>query len=244
MNPIQNLKYNQAEFEKFKGCLPKSKPEEQWLGHDVKKWWEYISAKLDQDFSEIVLPEKKVTREELKQLCHKNSKASDIECAISIMAWGGQNRKHGITLFKRFDEIQPIVQDMRGGRISPCEAYERFNTLWQKPEPLGMGAAYFTKLIFFCEPSHTGYIMDQWTSKSINLLMGKSLVHLASGHVSNQNPVSNYEQFCELINSIARQLGCSGEEVEIAMFSKGGHKKWPWRQHVINAGNRMKSSGS
>ena len=151
------------------------------------------------------------------------------------MAWGGQNRKHGITLFDRFAAIQPIIADMRSGRITHLEAYKRFDVIWKQPGNLGMGAAYFTKLIFFCEPSHTGYIMDQWTSKSVNLLTGKDVVYLTTaGYVKKKNTVENYQRFCKYIEKLASKLYTSGENVEIAMFSKGGRKKGPWRQYVVD----------
>jgi hypothetical protein len=148
------------------------------------------------------------------------------------MAWGGQNREHGVTLFNRFDEIQPIIHDMRAGSISYLQAYECFHKIWAGPDKLGMGAAYFTKLIFFCDPNHNGYIMDQWTSKSINMLMNDSIVHLTSGHVNKKNTAQNYRLFCDLTNEIAKKLGRNGEEIEIGMFSKGGRKKWAWRRYV------------
>jgi len=104
----------------------------------------------------------------------------------AVMAWGGQNRKYGVMLFDRFDEIQPIISGIRQGELNYLEAYNEFYKVWLKPERLGMGAAYFTKLIFFCEPDHKGYIMDQWTSKSINLLTGEEIVHLTGTQVSKK----------------------------------------------------------
>lgn len=149
------------------------------------------------------------------------------------MAWGGQNRKHGQTLFARFDEIEPIIDDMRTERIDHIQAYKNFDEVWQKDVPLGMGAAYFTKLIFFCEPSHKGFIMDQWTSKSTNLICDENIVHLASGHVSKKNDAETYDQFCAIVTDIAQDLKIPAEMVEMAMFSKGGRNKEPWRDYVV-----------
>lgn len=214
--------------------------EEQWVGFNIKDWWSYVKKDLTPPCPKINLHKDKMTRTQLKALCHANSGASDLECAVAVMAWGGQNRKHGIMLFKRFADIQPIIGDMRSGNITHLEAYERFDDIWKKRDPLGksgslgMGAAYFTKLIFFCEPSHKGYIMDQWTSKSVNLLKGKDVVYLTAGHVNKKNTFKNYQRFCEYIDELASELGTSGEKVEMAMFSKGGKNKWPWRQYVVD----------
>lgn len=123
---------------------------------------------------------------------------------------------------------------MRKGYLSKFEAYQEFDRLWKGDDTLGIGAAYFTKLIFFCEPSHEGYIMDQWTSKSINLLTGEKVVHLLSGHVSKKNDVGSYQRFCSLVEEIAQELNIPAEKVEMAMFSKGGKNKAAWRKHVVH----------
>ena len=207
---------------------------EQWAGSNIKNWWSCVKPKLAYKCPKINPPNDKMTRTQLKKLCHANSGASDLECAVAVMAWGGQRRNHGIMLFDRFAEIKPIIGDMRSSNIRHLEAYKRFDGIWKQPKNLGMGAAYFTKLIFFCEPSHKGYIMDQWTSKSVNLLTGKDVVYLTAGHVNKKNTDKNYQHFCEYIEKLASKLGTSGENVEIAMFSKGGRKKWPWREYVVN----------
>ena len=128
---------------------------------------------------------------------------------------------------------EPIVREMRHGNLSHLDAYSEFHRIWKKPEILGMGAAYFTKLIFFCEPNHKGYIMDQWVAKSINLLTDSNLVHLEGGCVSKRNTRETYAEFCAAIEKIGEQSELNGEETEIALFSKGGHKKWAWRDYVV-----------
>ena len=215
--------------------------EEQWVGYNINNWWGYVSPRLVQKHPEINLPDEKMNRTRLKEFCHTDSGASDIECAIAVMAWGRKNRKHGITLFNRFAEIQPIIRDMRHSKVTHLEAYKRFDDIWKQPQNLGMGASYFTKLIFFSEPSRKGYIMDQWSSKSVNLLTGRDIVYLTNGYVNKKNTADNYQLFCEYIESLAFRLGTSGENVEIGMFSKGGRKKWPWRQYVVDQTKKQKS---
>lgn len=231
-----------AHYDIFVQSLAQATAEEQWVGFNIKNWWGDVEPRLEHQCPAINLPNDKMTRTQLKELCHANSGATDLECAVAVMAWGGQNRKHGIKLFNRFAEIKPIIGDMRSGNITHLDAYERFDGICKQPENLGMGAAYFTKLIFFCEPSHKGYIMDQWTSKSVNLLTGKDVVYLTAGHVNKNNKVENYQRFCEYIEKLASKLGTSGENVEIAMFSKGGRKKWPWRKYVVDQTKKQKDA--
>lgn len=208
-----------------------------WAGNNISNWWQWIKQNTEKEFPDGNLPNSKLTRNQLKKKCHKDSGHADWECLAAVMSWGGQNRKHGVTLFNRFDEIQPIIYNMRHGLLSFQDAYSEFYKVWEKPEPLGMGAAYFTKLIFFCEPSHKGYIMDQWTSKSINLLSDEKIVHLTSGHVNKKNTVNSYNKFCSYTEQLGEMLGHTGEQIEIAMFSKGGRKRWKWRDYVVKNTN-------
>jgi hypothetical protein len=138
---------------------------------------------------------------------------------------------------------------MRHERLSHLEAYDEFYKLKHDPtyKLPGLGPAFFTKLIFFCLPPHKGYIMDQWTAKSVNLLTGKNIVSFSDGYVSEKNTICNYECFCEVIEQLGQRLHGenkeknnkkieNGEKIEMAMFSRGvyrSEKRWPWRQYVI-----------
>jgi hypothetical protein len=219
------MQHNPTHFNIFKNNLSFN---EGWAGNNVKNWWNYVT-----DYEECNLYSQKLNRKELKELC-SNKAFSTKECLGAVMAWGSQNRKHGKMLFSRFDEIEPIIEELRGGRLDYIAAYKKFDEVWQKEKPLGMGAAYFTKLIFFCEPNHQGFIMDQWTSKSVNLLCDKNIIHLVQGYVSKKNDHHTYGQFCNIIQNIAEDLDLPAENVEIAMFSQGGHKKAKWRQYVVD----------
>jgi len=42
----------------------------------------------------------------------------------------------------------------------------------------GCGPAFFTKIMFFFSSNLRCFIMDQWTSRSINLLLGENLIKL------------------------------------------------------------------
>lgn len=97
----------------------------------------------------------------------------------------------------------------------------------------GWGPAFFTKLIFFVRPADDGYIMDQWTGKSVNLLTGKPLVHLSyKGHVTDNTSADDYEEFCKVVEDLANICGSSGGEAEDRLFSHGGRKPGEWRAYV------------
>jgi hypothetical protein len=204
-------------------------------GDKVKNWLKWVSKHTTKPFPDDKFPDGQLSRHKLNQICKADSGYEDWECVVAVMAWGGQDRRYGVKLLDGFGAIQPIISAMRRGNLGHIEAYDEFYKVWKRPVKIGVGAAYFTKLIFFCEPSHKGYIMDQWTSKSINLLTDQPIVHLtSSGHVSDKNTLENFNNFCNCIDSIAKKLGHIGEEIEIAIFSQGKPKKLAWRDYVIH----------
>jgi hypothetical protein len=73
--------------------------------------------------------------------------------------------------------------------------------------------------------------MDQWVSKSINLLTGQHIVYLTNGWVNDKNTSTNYENFCLKIDELANILNCSGFEAEKRIFSIG-RGKGAWRNYL------------
>ncbi len=83
--------------------------------------------------------------------------------------------------------------------------------------------------------------MDQWTAKSVNLLTGNGIVRMDGHAPSNLNRGGNYQAFCEEIDFMARELGCSGENLEERLFSLGGRKPLAWRFHVKENWSKYRS---
>ncbi|MBL4751267.1 MAG: hypothetical protein JKX71_11930 [Amylibacter sp.] len=219
------IKLHQEHYGNFKRSIVL---DETWGGKNIERWWKYVIGEKNNKF-----PQGHINRQKLKEICLSN-RYTEEECVGAVMAWGGQRRNHGRMLFDRIGEITPIIGEMRQGLMDPSEAYGEFDAIWQLNKPLGMGAAYFTKLIYFCSPKHNGYIMDQWTSKSVNLLCNEVIVNLTSGYVSKKNNSRIYYQFCNIIEEISKDMKISAEDVEMAMFSKGGRNKAAWRKYVVD----------
>lgn len=199
-----------------------------WNGLNAKKWYSYITN----EFSER-LDYRFMRTDFLDQ--NKMSSLTDKEISIAILSWGAMNRKHGSSLL-RHEEWLNLVSDIRYGRVaSRKDAYQAFYELMKSRKLTGMGPAYFTKLICFLNRDLNGYIMDQWTAKSINLLLMKPLVKLtSSGLVSKSNTATTYEEFCLGIESLAKIIKKNPLDTEEMLFSNGGPKKGLWRQHVID----------
>lgn len=206
--------------------------EQIWSGSNVNTWWNQVVGRRSGYLESLASA--KLNRAQLKTLCQTTSGATSEECLAAVMAWGGQHREHGRRLFSNPSKVLEVVNEVRCGQLDRQEAYKNFYRLWIDGNSPGMGAAYFTKLIFFLLPNHDGYIMDQWTSKSVNLILEKPLVHLNNGYVSQKNNYLVYEEFCRTIEQIAQSNGNSPEDIEMAMFSSGGKNKAAWRQYVVN----------
>jgi len=199
------------------------------------------------------LSKNKVSRSELFDMARDTKNISIESCCVSIFAWGGMKKAHGVALFSRNAKWLILADEIRQGKYDRAEAYNRFSKLRANGDVPGMGPAYFTKLIFFLQPSSPrGYIMDQWTSASINLLFGQivktKVSKQAKGRggldetVCDSNSSVDYELFCAGIEHTAKRLGVRPEHAEEMMFSKGGKHKGAWRQHVIS--ERLKNAST
>ena len=183
---------------------------------------------------------RKFNRNQLIERAKASSGISDLEVVLDIFAWGGINRKHACLSLQSFSKWQPIISDLRNKKCSSIEAYNQFYRKRKNKEFNGIGPAYFTKLIFFCHPEHNGYIMDQWTSRSVNLLLDRptELIRLTKSKyfqgVSDDNDKCVYKEFCFNLERLANECGSDDpKKIEEALFSKGGRNKLDWRRYVI-----------
>lgn len=139
----------------------------------------------------------------------------------------------------RGEALLNIMERIRSGKLRRREAYAEFFKARCKGNLPGLGPAFFTKLIFFLGPKHKchimdqyGYIMDQWTAKSTNLLFQPPVVKIVGSWVTPDNDEGVYEEFCERVEQIAKLLGCCGAEAERQLFSQRRPKPTHWRYYV------------
>ncbi|MFA6979954.1 MAG: hypothetical protein WC209_11610 [Ignavibacteriaceae bacterium] len=166
---------------------------------------------------------------------YRNNPAnSHVNVLIAVLSWGGMRRDHGRLLFRNLNHVLNLVENLRSGiyqtRQIAFEEFRQNRTMGLLP---GLGIGYFTKLICFLAPDLNGYIMDQWVSKSINLLTGEQIVNLTNNSwVNDNNDGNTYEIFCNHIDNLAQLLNCSGFEAEKRIFSVG-RGNGLWRNYLI-----------
>jgi len=153
---------------------------------------------------------------------------------LCVMAWGAQGAgmgggRNARAAWEQRTRIEATLNRIRHGGLSRKQAYALFQGAG---EIFGLGPAYWTKLLYFFSPTPTSYVMDQWTSKSVNLLTGRVVVPLVNGSPAKNNPADCYEEYCRVIDSMAVLLGLSGDQVEEKLMSRGGRNPAPWRAHV------------
>ncbi|GMG91420.1 MULTISPECIES: hypothetical protein [Cupriavidus] len=182
------------------------------------------------------LPNYTLTRQQVRAACQDPGKPV-LHGYICAMAWGLQGAadrgRYPKMAWAERDEIARRLTQLKTGGYSRQQAYDLFAT---DPIP-GLGPAYFTKLIYFFRPDEVvGYIMDQWTAKSVNLLTGQRIVRMYGGWPVPGNTGENYDAFCRVVDFLAAQVGCTGDEMEQRLFSQNGQhgqERGAWREHVL-----------
>lgn len=215
------------------------------LGKSAITWCENIkkrSSNNDRTYEDFpLLPSERQCRYSLQKWINDIGYSDLKSCSAAILAWGGMKVSHGHLAFQSYDLWGPIINGLYNGSISKEDAYDRFLTLRQRSELKGMGIAYFTKLIFFIthtdaylkSRNHSGYILDQWTARSINLLSDTPIITMQSSWVSDKNTGSVYGKFCEKIEQLADLIHRPPAQTEELLFSHGGRNKGSWRAYII-----------
>lgn len=183
-----------------------------------------------------------------------------LDLCIAILAWGGMHGSNRNHLFKReIGRWLGVANCIRAGQLTRQRAFDAFAELNHNHSLVGMGPAYYTKLIYFLMPREgvgpVGYIMDQWLGCSVNLLYqqevvwmdkrliwahegrgrARRIVRKAGSSVSPLNTGEHYERFCCAVELLAARMGpgWTPDAAELSLMSSGGHQPEPWRKHVV-----------
>jgi hypothetical protein len=154
----------------------------------------------------------------------------NISILISILAWGNCKISNAREIFKKenLDNILKLIDYLNSHKIINREdAFGYFIENKRKAKLFkGLGIAYFTKLLWFIRPDLNGYILDQYTARSVNYIIGKPLIKLESGkYVSVRNNKSVYENYCKVVEEIAEKIALNPENTEERLFG-GDYPEW------------------
>lgn len=193
------------------------------------------------------LPDRKLSRADLHDIWRTNDDPEVL--FLCTMAWGGMRAPNRQKAWENRCVWKPLIERLRKLDTDPTDRASLYQAFY-KADLDRIGPAYFTKLIFFATHSQPkrqkspGYIMDQWTAKSVNLLLGRNLVALTSGgyvegpKISSKNCPKVYSEFCLAIEELAKRLECTPTETEETLFSRGrsrfrnGPPEGQWRTYV------------
>jgi hypothetical protein len=165
---------------------------------------------------------------------------------VCIFAWGAMRQSTtGADMFfsnwnKYERDLVLIFENFRRNNYTRNWTYEKLKRMNLQ----GCRPAYYTKLIFFFGNSNA-YIMDQWTSKSIELLWTIEdrigIIFDNGGYIHASNHSGLYEEFCSRVEILTRTVNnqtnssYSPSEIEEMIFSNGannGQIRGGWRTYV------------
>jgi hypothetical protein len=202
--------------------------------------WVSKKQKEANDLFGCLLDKHPLSRSDVEKFCQESKNSEDL-CWIAIMAWGGQelSRHRGLAGWSTLPNYKHLIFEIRNGRLSRKESYQKFLDCRKKGLMKGIDAPFFTKLIFFmnCDRQNRGYIFDQWTAKSMKLLCPNLpiVIHGKSPR-SIDNSSDVYEKFCEAIENLADQLRIrlqvphiTASIAESIIFS---YPRGDWRRYV------------
>lgn len=218
------------------------------VGKSPLSWAEMLGIADSPDLDRSMLPNVPVSRAVARAYCLGGGPV--LHGYVVAMAWGNQaggpgGRANARNAWARRHDIASLLTRLRRGRMTRRESYD----LFAEAAIPGLGPAYFTKLLyFFCGEAGSPadrYIMDKWTSRSINLLTNQHVVRMdTAGYVASQNTGENYEYFCTEVDRLADVLNkqrvgrpsLTSDEVEQMIFSSGAdgrRERGAWRAHVF-----------
>ena len=239
----------QEHFDKLVECcrailaVPPKDRKSAWVGKSTRAWLTSVQKGQGADIINANPQEFCAKALDRGQLSEKIARSRDNptdkiirDLVIDILAWGEMGPNSARAALPNWDDWKaPCIELAQG--CDAGDAYDQFHSLQRANKLPGMGPAYYTKLIYFLGKGD-GLVMDQWTSRSINLLFGKEIIHLTKGpkkktrqdynfRVNNINDRKLYKKYNELVaeislkltESLSRTVGAAQAEEYLFSFS-------------------------
>ena len=168
---------------------------------------------LEEKFKENLSPSE-FNHHAVREICKDHHKYDIEDCILIILTWG-QIRPSPTTLLLAWKslnspDIKRFLEDIRSGEENVRKKiYTRFADYRYSGDLKGIDTAYFTKLIYFLmNQDEKGYILDQFTARSSNILLRRNIINInKDGTVkSKKNDAEVYEKYCKFIEDLAIYL--------------------------------------
>lgn len=203
-----------------------------WVGQSARDWFSITTGDPEKSsrYNNSSLNRLSLRDYILSEKASQTASANLYDIVVNILAWGGMSYRNGRKALQCWDNWQPICDGLVSGKLSYTKAYDGFFDAQHSGKMSGIGPAYYTKLIFFLGNGE-GLIMDQWTSKSINLIHEENVIKLTSGYVSKFADSAMYKKYVQSVAELAESLDMSGSEfdknnkMEELIFSISAKKK-------------------
>lgn len=203
-----------------------------WIGQSARNWFSITTGDTDESlkYSDASFNRTSLRDYIISEKNNSTASANIYEIVVNILAWGGMFYSHGRKALQCWDSWKPICEGLVSGNLNKTEAYDEFYEAHHSGKMSHIGPAYYTKLIFFLGNGE-GLIMDQWTSKSINLIREENVIRLNGGYVSKFADSVMYNNYISAVAELAEKLGLSGttlqkaNKMEELIFSISAKKK-------------------
>ena len=171
-------------------------------------------------------------------------KKSDCFLGIAfVLIWGGHKESSLLNVLNYFEENKDKLNDVTVMLREASHSLEKVYSTLKNVK--GLGPAYFTKILYFYTHAfdkkwnHKSYIMDQFTSKSMNLLRMESKkydINLSQDRLKvkdsldNNTPYSMYENYNQDIEKLVRFFQEKGNRkvdadiIEVMLFGESNEK--------------------
>lgn len=186
-----------------------------WVGRSARDWFFTTTgyAEKSKVYSDLSLNRTSLRDYILSEKNNNTASANLYDIVVNILAWGEMSYVNGRKALPCWENWKPICQGLLSGELNNIDAYDAFFDAHHSGEMSGIGPAYYTKLIFFLGNGE-GLIMDQWTSKSINLIHEENIIKLTNGYVSKFADSEMYKKYVQSVAELSERLGFSGSKID------------------------------
>ena len=240
----------------------------------IIKELDYFFKKIDKDFYQVVKDVGSENIDDTFQIKYSNytKKISKVrrtrQCVIDflkksdcfsgiffVLIWGGHKESSLLNVLNYFEDnkekLNEVTVMLREASHSPEEVYSTLKDV------KGLGPAYFTKILYFYTHAfdkkwnHKSYIMDQFTSKSMNLLRMESKkydINLSQDYLKvkdsldNNTSYSMYKNYNKDIEKLVQFFQEKGNKnvnadiIEVMLFGDSNKKSnTPFRKWRLYA---------